>query len=265
MNHHHYKEANAMFRICTLVRDQLRKELDAGESYEVVGQRLKAFYQVTSPKVLAALEKATPVDQMSHLGNVLQCSILLVLDDDESIDFQALRAFLTKTWPDMDVEEAITPSKPLFTTISGKEVCADPSFRVLLEKVGPDWTQQSSPKLQELLKADGGGDDQVIDRSIDVQAALYRYHTSLVHMCECSSIHFGMEWLHFETFRAWAMENGYKVGLRLERKILSLGYVPGNVSWQERRFRQSSTVAASSQSTDINVATTCDYLSTPKK
>jgi hypothetical protein len=74
-----------------------------------------------------------------------------------------------------------------------------------------------------------------------------------------------MEWLHFETFRVWAMENGYKVGLRLERKILSLGYVPGNVSWQERRLRQSSTVAASSQSTDINVATTCDYLSTPKK
>lgn len=226
MNHHHYKEANAMFRICTLVRDQLRKELDAGESYEVVGQRLKAFYKVTSPKMLEALEKATPVDQMCHLGNVLHCSILIVLDRDESIDFIALRAFLTETWPDMEVDEAIRPTKPLFTTIAGKEVCADPSFNVLLEKVGTDWSQQSSPKLQEMLKSDVVEGDQVIDRRHDIQATLYNY------WCHTKEGVFGpmdFVWAHdFPTFEKWAMENGYKHGMTVHRKVPEDGITPAN-------------------------------------
>jgi len=224
--HHHLKEANAMFRICTMVRDQLRKELDAGESYEAVGQRLKDFYKVTSPKVYEALCKATPAQQMGHLSEVLHCHILVVLDKDESIDFPKLRAFLTKTWPDMEVDEAIRPTKPLFTTISGKEVCADPSFNVLLEKVGPDWTQQSSPKLQEMLKSDDVEGDQVIDRRHDIQATLYNY------WCHTKEGVFGpMDFLwanDFPTFEKWAMDNGFKHGMTIIRKEMEGGYTPDN-------------------------------------
>lgn len=214
------KEANAMFRICTLVRDQLRKELDAGESRETVGQRLKDFYQVTSPKVHEALCKATPTQQAGHLSEVLHCHILVVLDKDEFIDFPKLREFLSKTWPDMNVDEAIKPTAPMFTTISGKEVRGSSEWRTLLEKVEP----------QPNLKFPEG-----VDPSDPVRSTLGFYWAAIV----TSGVNIDPDWQDFEVFEKWAMETGYKRFHVLRREYDELGYVPGNVSWHEvsRRTR----------------------------
>lgn len=234
------KEANVMFRICALVRDQLYKEQLEGSPNEEVLERLLAFYKITCPKIAATLAKATPVNQWRHLADVLHNQILLILTQDETIDFVALRKFLTETWPDMNVDEAIRPTKPLFTTISGKEVCADPSFRVLLEKVGPDWTQQSSPQLQEMLKSDGVRASRSgplsdlkfpagVDPKDPVRSTLAFYWAAIV----VSGINIDPTWQDFEVFEKWAMETGYKRFHVLRREDDLLGYVPGNVSWQE--------------------------------
>lgn len=158
------KEALVMFRICALVRDQLRKELTDGAKHEEVFRHLSEFYRTTSSKMTDAIAAATPAVQMAHLSDVLHNRILVVLGADESIDFPALREFLTKTWPDMDVEGTINPEvKPMFFTQDGKEVCADPNFRVLLEKTGIDYSEVVNP-FGSLTPDGGAADDKIIKR-----------------------------------------------------------------------------------------------------
>jgi hypothetical protein len=221
------KEALAMFNICTMVRDQLNKEQAAGESIEDILKRLIGFYQVTSPVMAASLSKHGVVTQSIHLSNVLHTHIEIYLAHDEQIDFKALREYLVATWPDMDIDEAVRPSnKPVFFTHSGKEVCADPKFNVLLEKVGADYSEVSSPRFgpwSDLKFPEGA------DASDPVQSILAFYWGSIV----ISGINLDPAWQDFKVFEKWAMENGYKRFHVLQCEDAQLGYVPGNVSWQE--------------------------------
>lgn len=41
------------------------------------------------------------------------------------------------------------------------------------------------------------------------------------------------EWGEFEVFRAWALENGYRDGLSIERKNNNDGYEPDNCTWAD--------------------------------
>lgn len=45
------------------------------------------------------------------------------------------------------------------------------------------------------------------------------------HVCVCKS------WLKFENFLAWALENGYRKNLTIDRKNNSRGYCPSNCRW----------------------------------
>lgn len=46
------------------------------------------------------------------------------------------------------------------------------------------------------------------------------------------------EWHSFENFYNWAMRNGYKVGLTLDRKDNDRGYGPENCRWVENLAQQ---------------------------
>lgn len=57
--------------------------------------------------------------------------------------------------------------------------------------------------------------------------AYYRYGARGIKVCE--------EWHNYEVFKKWAMENGYKEGLTLDRKNNDLGYSPDNCRWVTMR------------------------------
>lgn len=45
------------------------------------------------------------------------------------------------------------------------------------------------------------------------------------------------EWLSFENFKKWSIDNGWKVGLTLDRKNNSEGYCPENCRWTTCRVQ----------------------------
>lgn len=49
------------------------------------------------------------------------------------------------------------------------------------------------------------------------------------------------EWLEFPPFYAWAMENGYREGLTIERKDNDQGYSPDNCAWIPKPEQSSNT------------------------
>ena len=53
--------------------------------------------------------------------------------------------------------------------------------------------------------------------------AFHRYGGRGITMCE--------EWHKFENFRRWALENGYRDGLTIERKNVDRNYEPDNCEW----------------------------------
>ena len=162
------KEALAMFRVCTLVRDQLNKEHEAGDKMDDIVQRLIGFYQATCPRLAAVLLENPMSARIAHTSSVMHMHLQIPLAHDESIDFKALREYIAATWPDMDIEGTLNPpTKPVFFTQDGKEVCADPNFNVLLEKVATDWSEVSSEKVNPFgtPTPDGGeADDKIIKR-----------------------------------------------------------------------------------------------------
>jgi hypothetical protein len=222
------KEALAMFNICTLVRDQLNKEQVAGEPIEDILKRLIGFYQVTTQKLAMLVMQADRETQTKHLSHVLQTSIQAYVAHDEYIDFPTLREYLTATWPDMDVEGAFNPpTKPVFFTHSGKEVCADPNFNVLLEKVAPDLSEVSSAKVNPFGTPNpDSGQDVVIDRTADIQAKLWNFWN---HTKDGVIGPMDFEWAHdFPMFEKWALDNGFKQGMAILRKDPQGGYTPDN-------------------------------------
>lgn len=71
---------------------------------------------------------------------------------------------------------------------------------------------------------------------------LYKKWTSMIARCKykgssnykyygAQGITVYEEWQDFQTFREWALRSGYKDGLSLERKDISLGYTPQNCLW----------------------------------
>ena len=55
------------------------------------------------------------------------------------------------------------------------------------------------------------------------------------HCYALKGIDFSPEWDKFSAFESWALENGYVVGLTLERKDGDLGYSPQNCTWATRK------------------------------
>lgn len=52
----------------------------------------------------------------------------------------------------------------------------------------------------------------------------YRYYGALgIRVCD--------EWNDFTAFRSWALANGYRDNLTIERKANALGYNPNNCTW----------------------------------
>lgn len=74
---------------------------------------------------------------------------------------------------------------------------------------------------------------------------LYNVWNSMIHRCanpkHASYSHYGArgiqvceEWQDYETFRLWALSNGYRKGLSIEREEVDGNYEPGNCKWIER-------------------------------
>lgn len=208
-------EANAVYLICQAVRAALNKDLHDGKPREEIIQKLIALYRSMSPRMADHLEAAEPLWQFDHLACVLSSNILIHLGPDEVVDFKAVRQFLRDTWPEIETKVFAEPVS--YVSIGGQKFGVNP--RVIA--VG---------KTAELLL------EKVPAPAYNL-GKLYNYWGQLSERCRTDNTPFNLEWLHWDTFRVWAEQNGYKDGLRLERKVVELGYVPSNVSWQERRFR----------------------------
>ena len=88
-----------------------------------------------------------------------------------------------------------------------------------------------------------------------------RYHGRGIKVCD--------EWRNFVTFHDWAMANGYKDGLSIEREDVDGGYCPENCRWITRKeqgynkctsvfveaFGQKKTLKEWSEITGINYST----------
>ena len=210
-------EAKAAYMICESVRAILNKELHEGRSKEELIQKLIGFYRSMSPIMADHLEAAEVLWQFDHLASVLSSHIFIYLGAGESVDFPKVRTFLKETWPDVVTESFEKPAEFGYISIGGEKFAVNPR----LIAVG---------KTAELLL------EKVPAPTYNL-GKLYNYWGQLSERCRTDNTPFNLEWLHWDTFRVWAEQNGYKDGLRLERKVVELGYVPSNVSWQERRFR----------------------------
>jgi hypothetical protein len=238
-------EANAAFLICEAIRRILLKELNDGEDPVEILNKLVGFYRVTSPRMADSIGEFALEHRLAHMTATLNSHIHIYLGMDESINFTEVNQYVKETWPLAD-HDIFKPTSTLsYVSISGEKVTVNPGNPVLLEKVpewpagvlmektGPDWTKTSSPRLQELLKPDGGAEnDQVIDRSVDIQAKLYNF------WCHTKDGVIGpmdFEWANdFKTFEKWAMDHGFKHGMCILRKDKVGSFTPDNCYVTER-------------------------------
>lgn len=83
----------------------------------------------------------------------------------------------------------------------------------------------------------------------EADTRLYAVWRSMIQRCEhpknpCyddyggRGIRFCDEWRTFEVFRLWALFNGYKTGLTIERVNVDGGYDPSNCSWATNKEQQ---------------------------
>lgn len=71
-------------------------------------------------------------------------------------------------------------------------------------------------------------------RCFNEKAKVYSYYGERgITMCE--------EWKDFETFKEWAVNNGFKNGLSIERKNVNGNYEPSNCSWIPRNKQAENT------------------------
>jgi hypothetical protein len=86
------------------------------------------------------------------------------------------------------------------------------------------------------------------DRSTKVVPALYTTWQNFRRRCRTDSpvyyrwykakgITFCHEWNSYATFRAWALANGYRKGLQIDRADGSKGYDPSNSRWVTREVQ----------------------------
>lgn len=79
-----------------------------------------------------------------------------------------------------------------------------------------------------------------------------KHYVGRINVCD--------EWANsFESFRDWAVANGYKPGLEIDRKISTGNYEPGNCRWATRRqqmanSRRSKGPRSSSRFTGVSIA-----------
>jgi hypothetical protein len=67
----------------------------------------------------------------------------------------------------------------------------------------------------------------MVERCSDTKHISYKYYGGKgISVCA--------QWKDFSLFREWALSNGYKDGLSIDRKQSTLNYVPGNCSWMTR-------------------------------
>lgn len=241
-------EANAAFLICEAIRKILLKELNDGKDQVEILNKLVDFYRVTSPRMADSIGEIALEHRLTHMTATLNSHIHIYLGMDESISFTEVNQYVKETWPLAD-QDIFKPTSTLsYVSISGEKITANPGNPILLEKfeavpewpagvqmekTGPDWTQTSSAKLQELLKPDGGAEnDQVIDRSVGIQAGLYNF------WCHTRGGAIGpMDFLwanDFKTFEKWAMDNGYGHGMAILRRDFEGAFSPDNCYVTER-------------------------------
>jgi hypothetical protein len=86
------------------------------------------------------------------------------------------------------------------------------------------------------------------DRRTKVVPALYTTWQNFRRRCRTDSpvyyrwykakgVTFCPEWNHYATFRAWALANGYRKGLQIDRRDGSKGYEPANCRWVTREVQ----------------------------
>lgn len=87
------------------------------------------------------------------------------------------------------------------------------------------------------------------DRSSKVVPALYTAWVNFRRRCTTDSpvyyrwykakgIKVCDEWNSYATFRAWALANGFRKGLQIDRENGALGYEPANCRWVTREVQQ---------------------------
>lgn len=90
-------------------------------------------------------------------------------------------------------------------------------------------------KKVELLTTHGLSDTPLYDSWIDMRHRCNNPNNKNYHRYGGRGITVCDEWsTNFEPFRDWAMANGYKPGLTIERSDNDSGYCPGNCVWTGR-------------------------------
>lgn len=76
--------------------------------------------------------------------------------------------------------------------------------------------------------------DNMIGRCTRAQHPQFKYYGGRgIGLCE--------SWLHYPTFKKWAIQNGWAKGLTLDRRDNELGYSPTNCRWVDRYTQMTNT------------------------
>lgn len=150
------EEAQAAYRVCELVRQQLKSEYDGGQQMDDLVEKLLKFYEVAAPTMARTIVMRKDVQLVEHFLEVIGNKILIFLTNEEWVDWSKVRDFFAETWPDADINEAIKPNKVTYRDKDGNivqsktaDVIYDTQAKILLEKTGIDHSQRSSLRFAE--------------------------------------------------------------------------------------------------------------------
>lgn len=130
-------EAQATYRVCELVRQRLKEEYDRGQPTDDLIEKLLKFYEAVAPTMARTIVMRKDDQLIQHLLDVLENKVVIYLTADEWIDWGNVREFFASTWPDADIESAISRNKVTYRDKDGNVADAG-SYASTPKPLNPD-------------------------------------------------------------------------------------------------------------------------------